>query len=99
MYSQSTQQTKFCQAKNYISYFWQFQNKPEDFDYKYLHDKVDLLEMNAFLATQDLHYLMSNLLALKEIQAVLIPVYQAKLINYFKSLEIAFKDELKLKLS
>ena len=99
MYSHTTQQTKFCQAKNYISYFWQFQNKPEDFDYKYLHDKVDLLEMNAFLATQDLHYLMSNLLALKEIQAVLIPIYQAKLINYFKSLEIAFRENLKIKLS
>ena len=99
MYSQSTQQTKFCQAKTFFSYFWQFKNWRDDFTYSSFENLPNLIGVNAFLATQTEEYLMSHFLILKEIQSELIPVYQNQLINYFTSLEIAFRDELKLKLS
>ena len=99
MYSHTTQQTKFCQAKTFLSYFWQFKNWREDFTYSSFENLPNLIEVNAFLATQTEEYLMSHFLILKEIQSDLVPVYQAKLINYFKSLEIAFRENLKIKLS
>lgn len=95
----TTQQTQSCQAKTFLSYFWQFKNWREDFTYSSFENLPNLIEVNAFLANQTEEYLMSNFLILKEIQSDLVPVYQNKLINYFKSLEIAFRENLKLKLS
>lgn len=99
MQSYTTQQTQFCQAKTFLSYFWQFKNWREDFTYSSFENLPNLIEVNAFLAAQTEEYLMSNFLILKEIQSDLVPVYQNQLINYFNSLEIAFRENLKLKLS